>query len=157
MLCDESEQYAQRKGSMHSLTALIVDDDPDFRSALGEVLRDEGYHVMEASDGSEALTMLNSVTPDVILLDLIMPGVDGWSLFAGIEHRRELESVPVVFLSGVPNLAPGGGSLVLKKPLDLPALMKLLDALRLEPASSEMRLKAHAVVPYQESHSKRGR
>lgn len=142
---------------MRSLTALIVDDDPDFRSALGEILHGEGYRVMEASDGNEALTVLKSVTPDVILIDLIMPEMDGWSLFARIEQRHELESVPVVFLSGVPNLAPGGGSLVLKKPLDLPALMKLLDALRLEPSSSEMRLKAHTAPTHEESHSKRGR
>jgi CheY-like chemotaxis protein len=142
---------------MRLLTALVVDDDLDFRNALGEVLHDEGCRVMKASDGNEALTVLKSVIPDVILIDLIMPGMDGWSLFASIEQRHDLESVPVVFLSGVPNLAPGGGSLVLKKPLDLPALMKLLDALRLDPSSSEMRLKAHTVPTHQESHSKRGR
>jgi CheY-like chemotaxis protein len=122
--------------------ALIVDDDSDFRSVLGEVLVDEGYRIVEASNGSEALEVLDSLKPDVILVDLLMPVMNGWSLFAAIEARNELRSMPVVFLSAVPHMAPGGGSLVVKKPLDLPALMTLLDALRPEPSSSEMRLKA---------------
>jgi CheY-like chemotaxis protein len=122
--------------------ALIVDDDSDFRSVLGEVLGDEGYRVVEASNGNEALDVLDSLKPDVILVDLIMPVMNGWALFAAIEARNELRSTPVVFLSAVPHMAPGGGSLVVKKPLDLPALMTLLDALRPEPSSSEMRIKA---------------
>jgi CheY-like chemotaxis protein len=144
---------------MPSLTALIVDDDSDFRNALGEVLSDEGYRVLEASNGHEALAILDSVKPDVILIDLIMPEMNGWSLFAVIETRLELQTVPVVFLSAVPHMAPGGGSLVLKKPLDLPTLMALLDALRLEPSSSEMRLKTcpRTAPSYRQSDSKRGR
>jgi two-component system OmpR family response regulator len=122
--------------------ALIVDDDTDFRSVLGEVLADEGYRIIEAANGDEAMTVLDSLKPDVILIDLLMPIVNGWSLFALIEERHELRSVPVVFLSAVAHMAPGGGSLVLKKPLDLPELLKLLDALRSSETSSEMRLKA---------------
>ena len=121
--------------------ALIVDDDSDFRSVLGDVLGDEGYRIVEASNGNEALHVLDSLRPDVILVDLLMPVMNGWSLFAAIEARHELQSTPIVFLSAVPHMAPGGGSLVLKKPLDLPTLLTLLDALRPEPSSSEMRLK----------------
>jgi len=122
--------------------ALIVDDDTDFRTVLGEVLADEGYRIVEAANGDEAMTVLGSLTPDVILIDLLMPVINGWSLFALIEERPELRSTPVVFLSAVAHMAPGGGSLVLKKPLDLPELMKLLDALRPSETRSEMRLKA---------------
>jgi two-component system phosphate regulon response regulator PhoB len=121
--------------------ALIVDDEADFRSVLGELLVDEGYRIVEAANGDEAMTVLSSLTPDVILIDLLMPVVNGWSLFAMIEERQELRTVPIVFLSAVAHMAPGGGSLVLKKPLDLPELMKLLDALRPGAHSSEMRLK----------------
>jgi CheY-like chemotaxis protein len=122
--------------------ALIVDDDADFRSALGEVLGDEGYRVVLAAHGDAALEVLASLRPDVILIDLLMPVMNGWSLFAAIEERPELRAIPVVFLSAVPHMAPGGGSLVLKKPLDLPALLKLLDALRIVPSSSDIRLKS---------------
>jgi two-component system, OmpR family, response regulator MprA len=121
--------------------ALVVDDDEDFRSALGEVLGDEGYRVIEAAHGSAAVHILGSVRPDVIFIDLLMPVMNGWSLFAAIEDRSDLRAVPVVFLSAVPHMAPGGGSLVLKKPLDLPALITLLEAVRLEPSPKEIRLK----------------
>jgi CheY-like chemotaxis protein len=122
--------------------ALIVDDDADFRDALAEVLRSEGCHVVEAANGEEAIAVLDSLTPEVILLDLIMPVLNGWSLFAEIEGRPELKGVPVVFMSGVPQMAPGGGSLVLKKPFDLPTILTLLDGVRCGPASSEFRLKS---------------
>src|ERR1700722_9735703 len=122
--------------------ALIVDDDADFRGTLADVLRAEGCHVVEAANGDEAIAVLDSLTPDVILLDLIMPVMNGWSLFTEIEGRPELRAVPVVFMSGVPQMAPGGGSLVLKKPFDLPTLLKLLDGVRCGPASSEFRLKS---------------
>jgi CheY-like chemotaxis protein len=122
--------------------ALLVDDDADFRSVLGEVLEGEGYWIVEAANGREAIRVLNSLRPDVILIDLLMPVMNGWSLFAAIEDRPELRTVPVVFLSALPHMAPGGGSLILKKPLDLPALMKLLDALGPGSSPSEMRLKA---------------
>jgi CheY-like chemotaxis protein len=122
--------------------ALIVDDDADFRSVLGELLQDEGYWIVEASNGKDAIRVLDSLKPDVILIDLLMPVMNGWSLFASIEERTELQAIPVVFLSALPHMAPGGGSLILKKPLDLPAMLKLLDALRPGKSSSEIRLKA---------------
>jgi CheY-like chemotaxis protein len=125
---------------MHPVV-LLVDDDDDFRSVLGEVLRDEGCHVLEAANGEEALAILNSVTPHAIFVDLIMPVLNGWSLSALLAMRQELNDVPVAFLSAVPQMAPPGGSLVLKKPLDLPGLLRLVDAVRHEPASSEIRLK----------------
>ncbi len=121
---------------------LVVDDDDDFRSVLAEVLREEGCEVVEAANGRTAIGILDSMVPDVILVDLIMPVMNGWTLFAAIESNPKLENVPVVFLSAVPQMSPGGGSLVLKKPLDLPALLKLLEALRPAPSSSEIRLKA---------------
>jgi CheY-like chemotaxis protein len=116
---------------------LIVDDDADFRVVLGDLLRDEGYRIVEAANGEEALRVLDSLKPDVIVIDLIMPVVNGWALFAAIERRRELRGVPLVFLSAVPKTAPGGGWLVLQKPLKLHSLLTLLTALRHEPDSSK--------------------
>ena len=122
--------------------ALLVDDDHEFRAALAEVLADEGFQVMEASNGAEALALLDSSTADVILVDLLMPVMNGWAFFAAIERRPELRTVPLVFLSAVARYAPGGGSLVLKKPLDLPSVLALLDGLRAEPPSNKLRISA---------------
>jgi CheY-like chemotaxis protein len=120
---------------------LIVDDDADFRSVLADVLHVEGYRTVDAANGEEALRVLDSLKPDVMVVDLLMPVLNGWSLFAAIEERSELRNVPVVFLSAVPQMAPGGGSLVLAKPLNLHTLLELFDALRPVPPSSEIRLK----------------
>ena len=66
---------------------MVVDDDPEIRSSLGELLEDEGYEVVAACDGLEALRMLrNGDKPSVILLDLMMPNMDGW------ETARELRA-----------------------------------------------------------------
>jgi CheY-like chemotaxis protein len=114
---------------MQPPTILIVDDDADFRCALGEVLQEEGHHIVEAANGQEAIQLLDSLTPDLILVDLMMPVLNGWSLLAAIWERPQLREVPIAVLSAVPQMAPGGASLVLKKPLDLPALLALLKAL----------------------------
>jgi CheY-like chemotaxis protein len=131
---------------MHPIV-LVVDDDADFRCLLGELLHEEGYHIVEAANGEEAIEVLDSLRPDVILADLVMPVVNGWSLFATIESRPELRDTPVVFLSALPQMAPAGGSLVLKKPLDLPNLLALLNALRPDPTSS--------TIPIQTAHRTR--
>jgi CheY-like chemotaxis protein len=114
----------------------------DFRATLAEILRDEGCHVVEAGNGEDAVAVIDSVTPNVILVDLIMPTMSGWALFDEIERRPELAVVPVIFMSGAPQMAPGGGSMVLKKPFDLPTLLGLIDALDHQPASSEIRLQS---------------
>ena len=78
---------------------LIVEDDPDVRDALSEDLADHGAEVIEARDGAEALDRMREHHPDVVVLDLLMPTMDGWQF--RIEQRRdpELARVPVVAMS----------------------------------------------------------
>jgi CheY-like chemotaxis protein len=115
---------------MQTPIALLVDDDDEFRSLFADVLREEGYEVFEAANGVEALSRLAVVTPDVIVVDLVMPVMNGWALHATLRKRPELHSIPVVFLSALGSMAPPGGAMVVTKPLDLPRLTTLLDALR---------------------------
>jgi CheY-like chemotaxis protein len=105
--------------------ALLVDDDADFRTLLGEVLQDEGYGVLEAANGAEA-----------------MPVMNGWALFAVLEAKSELRGIPIVFLSATPHMAPGGGSLVVGKPFNVTSLATLLTALRPRDSSGEIPLKS---------------
>jgi CheY-like chemotaxis protein len=109
---------------------LLVEDDDDFRTLFSEVLREEGFEVVEASNGVEAVAALDSVQPAIIVLDLVMPVMNGWSLFATLRHRPSLRDTPVFFLSGMAELAPAGGALTIAKPLTLQALTQLLDAMR---------------------------
>jgi CheY-like chemotaxis protein len=79
---------------------LVVDDDEPIRNVVADVLSDEGYDVSVAVDGSEALTSCRESCPDLILLDLNMPGVDGRQFLA--EYRRDAgRHAPVVIFSAV--------------------------------------------------------
>jgi CheY-like chemotaxis protein len=127
---------------MEPRIALLVDDDNDFRSLFSEVLREEGYGVVEASNGVEAMAVLDELTPDVLLIDLVMPTMNGWALFRRLQQRSELRTVPVVFLSAMPQLAPVGGAMTVSKPLTLQNLTALLEALRPARTSSEIPLKS---------------
>jgi CheY-like chemotaxis protein len=80
---------------------MIVDDDDDVRSSLVDLLRDDGYRTRCARNGIEALMQLEAAPPDLILLDLIMPVMDGWT-FRAIQLRTpELAQIPVVVMSGL--------------------------------------------------------
>ena len=75
---------------------LVVDDDPDIRGLLRELLDRRGFSVLEASDGQEALREFFDQRPDLVVLDVQMPGLDGWKT---LERIRELSDVPVVMLT----------------------------------------------------------
>jgi DNA-binding response OmpR family regulator len=83
---------------MQGASVLVVDDDADVRTLVCELLARAGYTVSEAPDGREALRLLSDERPDLIVLDVSMPGLDGW---ATLERIRELSSVPVVMLSAL--------------------------------------------------------
>jgi len=108
---------------------LLVDDDEDFRAVVRELLEDEGCEVREAEDGRVALEVLASFLPDLILMDLMMPGMDGWELFAELKKRAVLAEIPVAILSAVARMRPAGAVQVIAKPIDLPNLLGLLDAI----------------------------
>jgi CheY-like chemotaxis protein len=114
---------------MQQPIVLLVDDDDDFRSLFGEVLREEGFGVVEAANGVEAIAALENVQPDAMLIDLVMPVMSGWELFDALRRRADVRGTPVVFLSAVPRLAPEGGAMTVAKPLSLEPLTRLIAAL----------------------------
>jgi DNA-binding response OmpR family regulator len=75
---------------------LVVDDEPDIRSLVRELLERAGHDVIEAGDGREALRVFYEEQPDLVLLDVSMPLLDGWGT---LERIRELSDVPVVMLT----------------------------------------------------------
>jgi DNA-binding response OmpR family regulator len=83
---------------MQGASVLVVDDDADVRALVCELLARAGYVVLQAPDGREALRLLYDERPDLIVLDVSMPELDGW---ATLERIRELSSVPVVMLSAL--------------------------------------------------------
>ena len=89
-------------GSTPRTHVLVVDDCPATRELLGIILSGEGYEVTSASDGQLALDRLRDrLRPDLVLLDLVMPGVDGWEFLERKNRDPELAHIPVIILSGV--------------------------------------------------------
>ncbi len=76
---------------------LVIDDDSVFLRLLDRVLTHEGYAVLKASDGQEGLRLLFAARPDLVLLDVAMPGMDGWQV---CQRIREVTDVPVIMLTG---------------------------------------------------------
>lgn len=81
--------------------ALIVDDVPDNLSLLSDALSDAGYTVLVAADGFSALSLLTRVVPDIILLDAVMPGIDGFETCRRIKQLDEVRHIPVMFMTGL--------------------------------------------------------
>ena len=81
--------------------ALIVDDVPENLSLLSDALSEAGYTVLVATDGLSALERLKIVVPDIILLDAVMPGIDGFETCRRIKQMEEVRHVPVMFMTGL--------------------------------------------------------
>jgi DNA-binding response OmpR family regulator len=80
-------------------TILIVDDEEDTLHLLRERLSEEGFHTMEASNGKDAIAKATENCPDLILLDIMMPEVNGWDVMEQLQRKETTASIPVVVLS----------------------------------------------------------
>src|SRR2546423_10821174 len=79
---------------------LVVDDDPQVREVVRVNLSMEGYTVREAANAEEGLAAVEDDAPDLILLDVMMPQVDGWEMLRRVQERHGIGSIPVVMFSG---------------------------------------------------------
>jgi two-component system alkaline phosphatase synthesis response regulator PhoP len=78
---------------------MVVDDDPDILYTVRIILERGGYGVIRASSGRECLDILDREIPDLILLDIMMPGMDGWDVLKEIRRREDLKTIPVAMLT----------------------------------------------------------
>ncbi len=78
---------------------MVVDDEPDTVGLVTLVLESEGHEVIPAYNGKDALDMLNDTKPDLILLDIMMPDIDGWDVYRSIRKNSETKDIPVVMLT----------------------------------------------------------
>lgn len=79
-------------------TILLVDDDEDFRDLIRDVLTGKGFQVVTAADGREALAKLPSLDEPLLLVDLMMPGMNGWELIESLRHSPYAH-LPIIVLS----------------------------------------------------------
>ncbi len=113
-----------------SARILVVEDEPDIRDAVAEALAAEGVDVRVAAHGREALDGLkNGATADVIVLDMMMPVMDGWQFLEAKEADPELAGIPVIVTSAAPQKLPAGARLLLGKPFELGRLISAIEQL----------------------------
>ena len=96
---------------------LVIDDDPAIRDYIAEYLRDIGYEVTEARDGESGLAALDRFEPDLLIIDVRLPGLNGGEV--GKRARARLPKAPIVFITGYADRvqeAEALGALILRKP-----------------------------------------
>lgn len=111
-------------------TVLIIDDNATAREALRQLLTRQGFRAEAAASGAEGLRLARELRPSVILLDVVMPGMDGISVLAALRADPELATVPVVMFTGMVNDRTEafrlGASDYMMKPIDLDRLTVIL-------------------------------
>ncbi len=121
--------------------ALIIDDEPDITTYHGTLLSDNGWEVRTANSGDDGLAIAKKETPDIVMLDVMMPERGGLSTLIGFRKDPTLNSVPVVLVTGIQeSLTADFGQFLdrfkkynpdgyVEKPIDPESLLKLLDEL----------------------------
>jgi signal transduction histidine kinase/ActR/RegA family two-component response regulator len=123
--------------SSAATTVLAVDDDPVVLDLVKGFLGKEGFRVLVAAGGEEGLRVARASRPDAIMLDVIMPGLDGWSVLTSLKNDPDLSSIPVILLTITDNKNMGyalGASEYLTKPIEKDRLLAILRKYRKVPA-----------------------
>jgi two-component system alkaline phosphatase synthesis response regulator PhoP len=113
-------------------TIVVVDDDRDIRMILRANLEDEGYAVLEAGGGREALEIIKESDPDLVVLDIMMPEVDGYDVLQELRSTPEFADLPVVLLtarrqeSDVWEGWSAGADYYITKPFKMDELLKFI-------------------------------
>ena len=117
----------------NNATILYVEDNIDNRTLVRRILMAEGYNLLEAVDGTQALEILKSTQPNLILMDINMPDMDGYTLTAKIKGIPGLESIPIIALTA--NVMRGdrersleaGCDGYIQKPIDIDTLSEQIE------------------------------
>ncbi|HTL04510.1 MAG TPA: GAF domain-containing protein [Gemmatimonadales bacterium] len=119
-------------------SVLVIDDDPAGRQLLHRMLAKEGFRVLEAANGEEGLALARAEHPDVITLDVLMPGLDGWGVLAALKDDPVLAAIPVVMLTVADERHLGfslGAAEYLTKPIERAQLSAVLARYRRAPGA----------------------
>jgi PAS domain S-box-containing protein len=122
---------------------LVVDDDPAMRDLLSRFLKREGFAVATAGDGESGLRCARELRPNAILLDVMMPRIDGWAVLSELKADPDLSQIPVVMVTIVEQKALGfslGASDYITKPIQWPRLKAILERFRSQDESSRLLL-----------------
>ena len=93
-------RQSPRTNAPRGMHVLVVDDSPTIRAVLGKMLSQDGHVVIKAADGESALALAREHVPDLIFLDIVMPGMNGFSVLRALRHEVATQEIPIVMISG---------------------------------------------------------
>ncbi len=113
-------------------TIFIMDDDLALQTVLEFALRRAGYDVVLAPDGQEGLRMLENLSPNLVISDIMMPNMDGVEVFQRLKERLQDDGIPIIIMTAL-NRKPwfadleAEGAVILQKPFEVERLIELID------------------------------
>ncbi|MFN6526150.1 PAS domain S-box protein [Nostoc sp. ChiSLP03a] len=143
MLVKQLKEHAITKSAVFNQnrkTILVVDDDANIRELLRQQLENEGYNVREAKDGVDAIHQIKTARPDLILLDVMMPQINGFDVAAVLKNDPQTADIPIIILSIIENKERGyhiGIDRYLTKPIDTGKLLNEIGSLLYQGTSSK--------------------
>lgn len=96
----DATQPANLLQAASGMRTLVVDDSPTIRAVLGKMLSQEGYAVQKAVDGESAIELAKTEQPELIFLDIVLPGVNGFAVLRALRHDPLTQHIPIVMISG---------------------------------------------------------
>ena len=129
------ESFRELKNKIDPKIILVIEDDETMRAAMKKIFEMDGFLVKLAADGSELSQVLDSTPPDLILLDIGLPWLNGFELGQMLKEHRELKRIPLVFVSGktseedIKRAFEIGADDFIKKPFDIDKLKKTVATL----------------------------
>jgi signal transduction histidine kinase/DNA-binding response OmpR family regulator len=139
----EQQQASGETACDRNGVILIIDDDPTIHDILGRFLSKQGFTVNSAFDGKQGVTLAETIKPDAILLDVMMPGMNGWETLSQLKSSLTLATIPVIMMSFVDDRKKGyalGANEYLVKPLDRQVLGDILQKYQQDNASEAILL-----------------
>ncbi len=132
---------------------LVVDDEPDVRALVHDIVTGSGYEVFTASTGEEALTKIVSVKPDLVILDVVMPGMSGLEVCRLMKAKPNLRNIRVLMLSALSRdvdqrlIAEAGADSYMRKPFSVNDLLSKIDELLVEGGGASKKWRREKGVP----------
>jgi two-component system alkaline phosphatase synthesis response regulator PhoP len=121
------------KINISTAKVLVVDDEPEITEIVETFLTEAGYKVTVENSSAKAIGKARAIKPDVILLDIMMPGVDGYDICQELKKDPEFATVPIIFLTGkdrnddMGRSFKSGGDMFIKKPFSCERLLEIVN------------------------------
>jgi len=121
------------KISINTAKVFVVDDEPEITEIIETYLTESGFQVQVENNSTDAVAQIRQYAPDIILLDIMMPGIDGYEICAQLKKDDKFASIPIVFLTGkdrdddMGRSFKSGADMFIKKPFSCERLLEIIN------------------------------